>query len=259
MFIDIDKNNVFISIEGTDDEVAAWKEDFQLSYKHLIPAQRKCIFYLNSKIKLLKEKKYVIGGHSKGGNLALVGTMYLGLIRQNKVKAIYSFDGPGLNDREFRSFRYLSIKDKYHLVLSDYSMVGLLLNHTEDYKIVSSYKKGILAHSLYNWRVSDDKFYCVDELSRFSKSFDTAVKKWMTKYDLKTLRLFIEDLFDIFERCNITTLYKIYAKDLKEIRTFIREASNMSDETKQILIDFIKTLLVTIKDDTFPILKSKEE
>ena len=259
MFIDINSRTVFISIEGTDDEVAAWKEDFEMAYSHFIPAQRKCIHYLNQKITLLKEKKYIIGGHSKGGNLALMGAMYLNPLKQNKIKDIYSFDGPGLNDRDFRSFRYMSLKKKYHLYLSNYSLVGLLLNRPDDAKIVSSYHKGLLAHSLYNWRVTDDKFYCVNNLSSFSRAFDKAFRKWLDKYDLKTKRLLVEDVFDIFNRCNITTLYKIHAKDLKEIKTILRETSNLSDDTKAILMDLIKTLVIAIKDDTFPMFKSKED
>ncbi|MCR4581409.1 MAG: DUF2974 domain-containing protein, partial [Bacilli bacterium] len=153
MFIDINSDTVFISIEGTDDEISAWKEDFQLSYRFLIPAQKKCIHYLSTNIKILSEKKYIIGGHSKGGNLALVGTMHLSPLKQKKVKAIYSFDGPGLNDREFKSYRYVNVVKKYHLIMSNYAIVGLLLNHKENYKIVSSYKKGLYAHSIYNWRV----------------------------------------------------------------------------------------------------------
>ena len=259
MFIDIDEDTIFISIEGTDDEIEAWREDFQLSYQFPIPSQRKCINYLNKHIRLLTEKKFIIGGHSKGGNLALVGAMFLNPLKQNKIKAIYSFDGPGLNDREIKSYRYLSIKKKYHLIMSNYAIVGLLFNYSNDYKIVSSYKKGLMAHSIYNWRVFDDKFYEVDELSNMSKSIDSSIKKWLNNYDIKTLRLFVEDIFDIFDRCNITNLYKIHARNLKEIRTVVRETNNISPETKSIIMDFIKTLLTTIKDDTFPILKSKKE
>jgi hypothetical protein len=255
MFIDISDKETFISIEGTDDEVVGWKEDFQMSYQFPIPSQKKCVEYLNKNISVFTEKKYVVGGHSKGGNLALVGCMYLPFIKNHKIKEIYSFDGPGLGDKQIRSHRYLTVKDKYNLVIPNYSIVGILLNNKVERKIVSSYRKGIYAHSVINWRVTDDKFFEAEELSPFSKYLESTVIRWVHSYNLKTRRKFVEDLFDIFDRCNIKTLYKIHAKDLKEISTVAREAKNISPETKKLLKDFIKMLLDTVKEDTFSFIK----
>ena len=255
MFIDISDSEVFVSIEGTDDEVAAWKEDFQLSYKFPVPAQKMSSDYLNKHISIFSEKKYIVGGHSKGGNLALVGCMYLPFLKQHKIEHIYSFDGPGLNDKEIRSHRYLSLKDRYTLILPNYSIVGIMLNNKVERKIVSSYKKSFLAHSVYNWQIKDDEFVYVDSLSSFSKSLEETVLKWVHTTDLKTRQRLVEDVFDIFDRCNIKTLYKIHAKDLKEISTFVREAKNISPETKKVIKDFLALLIDTVKEDTFSFIK----
>jgi hypothetical protein len=259
MCIDIDENLVFVSIEGTDDEVVGWKEDFQLSYIFPIPAQRACIKYLKKNISLLSNKKYILSGHSKGGNLALVGAMYMPFLKQHKIEAVYSFDGPGLNKKELSSYRYLYIKNRYHLIIPNYSIVGLLLNNKDTYKIVSSYKKGLYAHSVYNWRISGDSFYEVDELSNFSKNVDKTITKWLELYDFDTRKRFVEDLFDIFERCNIKTLYKIHAKDLKAISLVIKESNNLSKESKKMLKELLSILVQTVKEDTFSIFKSKQD
>ena len=259
MCIDINKNLVFVSIEGTDDEVAGWKEDFQLSYAFPVPAQRACINYLKKNVSLLNNKKYILSGHSKGGNLALVGAMYMPFLKQHKIESIYSFDGPGLRKKEASSYRYLYIKSKYHLIIPNYSIVGLLLNNNNDYKIVSSYKKGLYAHSIYNWRISGDKFYEAEELSNMSKSIDKTITKWLDLYDANTRKKFVEDLFDIFERCNIKTLYKIHAKDLKEISLVIKESKNLSKESKKMLKELLSILFETVKEDTFLIFKSKQD
>jgi hypothetical protein len=259
MFIDLDKDTIFISIEGTDDEIAGWKEDFQLSYRFPIPAQKRCAEYLNKKISLFSEKKYIISGHSKGGNLALVGSMYMPIVKQHKIKDIYSFDGPGLRNEEVKSFRFLGLKSKFHKIIPNYSVVGLLLNNTEEYKIVKSHKKGIYAHSIYYWSVDDDKFEETAELSNFSKRIDNTITTWLNKYDYETRREFVKDLFDIFDRCGIETLYKIHAKDLKEIMLVIKESSKLSDESKTILKELVSTFISIVKEDTFSILKSKQE
>ena len=146
-------------------------------------------------------------------------------------------------------------KNKYNLILPEYSIVGVLLNNKVERKVVGSYRMGIYAHSVYNWKVSGDSFVAAKDLSSLSKSIESTVIKWVNSYDLKTRRRFVEDLFDIFERCNIKTLYKIHAKDLKEITTVVREAKNISPESKKLIKEFVSMLITTVKEDTFSFIK----
>ena len=43
---------------------------------------------------------FMVGGHSKGGNLALTSAMELNIIKKFKIKKIYNNDGPGLRYEE---------------------------------------------------------------------------------------------------------------------------------------------------------------
>jgi hypothetical protein len=259
MFIDIDPNTVFISVEGTDDEIVGWKEDFQMSYQFPIPSQRRAASYLNKHIPFFSKKNYIISGHSKGGNLALVGTMYMNMLKQHKIKEIYSFDGPGLKKEQLKSYRYLSVQKRFHSLIPNYSIVGLLFNNPKESKIIKSNVKGIYAHSIYNWDIIDDKFNQVNELSKFSKNLDKAITNWLNKYDYQTRREFVEDIFNVFERCNIETLYKIHAKDIKELLLIVRESGKLSDDTKEIIKELLSSIIDVIKEDTFTIRKSKQD
>lgn len=256
--IDINDKETFISIEGTDDEVVAWKEDFEMAYMFPVPAQKMCMDYLRNNVKFFSNRKYIIGGHSKGGNLALVGSMYLPFFKRMKIKDIYSFDGPGLNDDQFNSKEYKRIENKYHLYLPNYSIVGIMLNNKKDSKVVKSRVIGIKAHLICNWDVDDTRF-TLTKLSPFSKAFDKIITKWIKNNDKETIKNFIEDLFDIFERCNIHNLCGINAKDIKEITTVARETQNISPESKERIKELGKIFIDTIKEETFKIFKSKEE
>ena len=156
--IDLNDKLTYISIEGTDDEVVAWKEDFEMAYMFPVPAQKMCIDYLKNNVKFLSNKKYIIGGHSKGGNLALVGTMYLPFFKRMKVKSIWSFDGPGLNDEQINSKEYNRVKDKYHFYLPNYSIVGMMLNNRAEMNVVKASNVTIKSHSIYYWMTTDNKF-----------------------------------------------------------------------------------------------------
>ena len=65
----------YLSFEGTDSEVIGWKEDFELIYKFPIQAQIHAADYFNTTLTLFDRKVY-LGGHSKGGNLAMYAYMY---------------------------------------------------------------------------------------------------------------------------------------------------------------------------------------
>ena len=69
----------------------------------------------------------IVCGHSKGGNLALTASLGTGLLKRHKIKAIYSFDGPGLRKEEFSSFNYKNISKKLINIVPSQSMIGVLL------------------------------------------------------------------------------------------------------------------------------------
>ena len=256
--IDLNDRLTYISIEGTDDEIVAWKEDFEMAYMFPVPAQKMCIDYLKNNVKFIGNKKYIIGGHSKGGNLALVGTMYLPFYKRMKVKDIWSFDGPGLNNEQINSKEYKKVKDRYHLVIPNYSIVGMMLNNTDNVHVVKASNVTILSHSIYYWMTKDNEFI-TGRLSTLSKTFDKVVSRFIETHDKETIKRFIEDLFDIFDRCNIHDLCGLNEKDIKQITTVAREAKNISPESKDIIKEFGKSLIETFKEDTFALLKSKEE
>ena len=58
-----------ISFRGTDNTLAGWKEDCDLSYKEEIPAQRMACEYVEEMA--ASADRIELLGHSKGGNLAL--------------------------------------------------------------------------------------------------------------------------------------------------------------------------------------------
>ena len=91
-----------ISFEGTDKHISSFREDANLACIYPVPSQTEAINYVNKNIKLFGPK-VIIGGHSKGGNLALISGMYMKKYKQHKILKIYSNDGPSIRKKEFES------------------------------------------------------------------------------------------------------------------------------------------------------------
>ena len=98
--IKLPNRRIFISFEGTDGYVSGWKEDFMLVNTFPLKAHLEAIKYINKSINIFSPRIY-IGGHSKGGNLALVAAMYCKKYIYPKIINVFSNDGPGLRQKNY--------------------------------------------------------------------------------------------------------------------------------------------------------------
>ena len=63
----------YLSFRGTDNTVVGWKEDFNMAFETGVPSQRAALAYLE-RVSPMVEGPLYLGGHSKGGNLAVYAT-----------------------------------------------------------------------------------------------------------------------------------------------------------------------------------------
>ncbi len=68
--------SIFVSYRGTDNTLVGWKEDFNLSFQEDVPAQLESIKYLEEIARAYPYQKIRLGGHSKGGNLAIYSASF---------------------------------------------------------------------------------------------------------------------------------------------------------------------------------------
>lgn len=244
--IEINNSLIYVSFEGTDQLISGWKEDFMMSYQFPVLSQKMAIKYMNKFI--FNRHKIIIGGHSKGGNLAVVAGMYANMFVKNKIIKVYNNDGPGLREEQFNSNKYKNMEKKLVSIIPNYSVVGLLLKHSDKYIVVKSMKRGINAHNFTNWVISDDKLL-ITKLSNYSKIINKTVNKWLDKYSDSERELFVKELFLIFDRANIYSLTDIN-DNKKLIFNIIKETKGIDIKTKNMIMDFIYLLFSLFKEET---------
>lgn len=239
-------NNRYVIFEGTDDSIIGWKEDFELTYMYPTIAQKKGTKYLKNIL-----KKYngniLVCGHSKGGNLALVGTMNLGILDKKRISKIYSFDGPGLRKREFKSLNYRLIRNKLVNIIPTLSIIGLLLKQ-ENTTVVESTSNGISQHDVNTWLCEDDKLK-LGELSSTSIRLDNTISTWLDKHSNDERRRIIEGVFDIFKSCNIDSILDIKENKVRVLVDILKSSYNMDSETKNIIIGSIRLFIKELSSE----------
>lgn len=239
MTIEYMKNHLYVSFEGTDELMSSWKEDFVFGYKFPTESHKLAIKYLNKHF-TFTTKKLIVGGHSKGGNLALVSSMYSNIFVRSKIKYVYSGDGPGLLDKQFNSKKYNKIKNKYIHIIPSYSFVGLFLR-TSNNKVVKCKYKSILSHDALFWEVEDDHFI-ETELSPLSTEIQNELRNWFYRYNDEDKKQFINNLMGVFERAEVESLLDIKENNSK-LLNIIYETKDIKGNDKTILLDFINVLI----------------
>lgn len=242
----VPNDSLYVVFEGTDGTLWGWKEDFKLTYAYPVEAQLLATSYLNKVIKLTGPN-VVVCGHSKGGNLALVGAMRTNIFKKHKIKNIYSFDGPGLKKEEFKSLNYKLVRSKIINIIPNLSLVGILLEQ-ENLNVIKSRGIGLLQHDPATWQVDDDKLIEAVQ-DNLSIRLDENINSWLEKHNYQEREEIIEGVFSIFEDAGINNFYDKQTNKIELIQKIIKSTLDMDKETKEIILTSIKLLVTDFGTD----------
>ena len=84
----------YAAYRGTDSSIVGWKEDCFLVFDEAVPAQLSALAYLSQVPEIARGPLY-LGGHSKGGNLAVYAGVKCEGSMAARIEKIYNHDGPG--------------------------------------------------------------------------------------------------------------------------------------------------------------------
>lgn len=118
-------NTIYVAYRGTDNTIVGWKEDFNMSFSELVPAQTDAANYLNN-IAYKYKNNIRVGGHSKGGNLAVYAAAFCDTEIQDRIINVYNNDGPGFCDKIINSKQYQNIIKKVHTYIPQSSITGVI-------------------------------------------------------------------------------------------------------------------------------------
>ena len=239
--IEYQPNKVFVSYEGTDEQISGWKENVILGFEFPTLTHKKAIEYLKKNYTFTK-KRLIVGGHSKGGNLALVASMCSNFLVKHHIDKIYNMDGPGLLKKEFDSRSFKNIQKKYIHIIPENSIVGILLYSTNQ-KYIKSNVVGPLAHDILYWVIQDTKFV-ESKLTSFSNELHQNIIKYIDNHNKNDFQETVDNLYNISKKVDINTLMEI--KNSKKIMAFIKECKSLNQSSRNMVYDLIGTILQSI-------------
>lgn len=193
----LEGNLAFVAFRGTDNSIVGWKENFNMAYMTPVPAQLEAQRYLTAVMRHMPFRKFIVGGHSKGGNLAIYASAQCPQQLQNRILRVYNHDGPGFKEDFLGSSGYQRIKQRIHTILPQSSMIGTLLTQSRDCRIVKSTGLGFEQHNPLRWVFTENDLTDVPSLSKEAMRMDKIMDDWLAQMDISQRALIVETLFDI--------------------------------------------------------------
>lgn len=121
--IHLSEEEIYISYLGTDSTIFGWKEDFNMSFMDNVPCQIAGKEYLEKIAEKYPNKKIRIGGHSKGGNVAIFSAISVSKDIQNRIIKVYNYDGPGFNKNIIEKYENNEIISKIETYIPQDSVI----------------------------------------------------------------------------------------------------------------------------------------
>ncbi len=209
----------YIAFRGTDDSLVGWREDFMMSYTKT-PAQQEALDYLERVID--DSSEYYVGGHSKGGNLALYGCCNLSEKKLSRVKHIYNNDGPGLCPEVSDVSLIDRIRLRTTVIMPSYCVFGKIFPHDfPDKKIVKSSYKNIEQHDIMSWQVDRGKLDRAPDFEPSSLWINEVADKWLDVVTAEERERLVNSIFDTVEKHGAETRQQILDGGVDEVEDLL--------------------------------------
>lgn len=231
-----------VAMRGTDASLAGWKEDFNMAFASPVPAQLKAAEYVNWAGDTT-DKPLMVCGHSKGGNLAVYGASFCREEVQNRITAVYNYDGPGLTPQQAADPAHVRLMPRISVMIPRGSFVGTLFEQTDDVVYVESDAVGLMQHYSYNWQVEGMGFVLAEKPTDPSAFMTGAMRELIASMDMEERRLFVEALYSILSASEATDLVTLFNEWQVRSVKMLRYYKNLDKSTRDVVISVVRKFL----------------
>lgn len=237
----LDENLFFSAFRGTDEKIVSFYEDAELAYKFPISSQATALKYISETIEKLGGRHF-IGGHSKGGNLAIFAFLFLSNQEKDHIIRVYNNDGPGLpNEVAEIMFTPQASETVYNLLPED-SIIGRMLAPGGKTKIIKSDAVGGAQHNMFTWILKGSEFEAAKRFSLLSEYMEDTLTESLETTEPEQLRSIVQKLFEIAKSAGIKTIDDINIKNYKSIIAAVPELYKLANDENGEIPAVIKTL-----------------
>ena len=254
----IDKNTGYICYRGTDPTLTALKEDLNLAFE-VVPAQQLALSYLNVIGRSFKGKIYV-GGHSKGGNMAVYASANCDQEVFDKILKVYNMDGPGFDASVIEKETFDRVGPKLVTYLPKSSIVGMMLEpYGGETFVIDSFGISIGQHEPFRWKVTTDDFVYLNELDGPSHYVKATLDKWLSEIPVEERKEFVEAMDAIMSASQAEKTGDVVPGLFKNFMSVTKVLRSMDDSTRKAVIKSLGKLFAAAGSSIPSIFKNESD
>ncbi|MBM6991604.1 MAG: DUF2974 domain-containing protein [Mobilibacterium timonense] len=244
----LDDTTDYIAFRGTDGNLLGWKEDFNMSFMEEVPSQGMAVDYINrffgEKDRRGRRRRVIIGGHSKGGNMAIYGGLKCDGGIHSRIIQIFSHDGPGFRSDVLEKLQEIQDRDNIYVrkLVPKASIIGMLMSDTGDYEVVDCQGVGIMQHYAFAWAVEGMDFVYCDGLSQAGEFNDRTIRDWLTSATYEERENFTETLYGLLVNNGINTLTDLKNLTPGKIVTIVASLGSVDEESRKNFFRIFRSL-----------------
>ena len=270
----LSKRLFYVAFRGTDATPVGWKEDFNMAVRCPVPSQESAYRYADSILdrtkRFLSAKEspgIMIGGHSKGGNMAVYAAMQitqsdleatneraqrLGLLpalggsvpgRNCRISRIFSHDGPGMPQVMVHSRAYQAIAARIDKTVPESSIIGMLLQSQIKPTFVKADAISILQHMGSSWQVTQSgEFERASELTGGAQLISKTIDGWFDRVSQGQRERAINQIYDIFAAAGYGNIADLVANWTNSLPKIVAAARGTDVETRELIKDVLKAI-----------------
>lgn len=237
----LEDGTIYVAFRGTDETIVGWKEDFNMAFLSPVPGQALSVKYLNIVTERFHNPFYV-GGHSKGGNLAVYSAMNCADAVQERILKVYSMDGPGFRPEVLEQCGYDRIADRVVKFLPHSSMIGMIFEWDTRYQVVESRSFGLAQHNPYNWKIKNGEFVLAEDIYGRARLVDNTINEWISSLDDQQIKLFVDTLYQVISASEADDLIAITADWKRSMTGVVAALKGVDEDTVKVLQEIVKGL-----------------
>ena len=238
----------FIAYRGTDGSFIGWEEDFRMFISPTLPSQEQALRYFEAAAQF-SDCRFILGGHSKGGNLAIYAAINSEPSLKKRICGIYNFDGPGFRGDVIKSSGFADVKDRLHSYVPQSSIFGMMLEHDEDFAIVKSRSKSFMQHDIYSWEINVNDFEYLDSLTNSGYFVEHTFGDFLEKLSDEEKESFTKAFFSVLESTDNTDFREIIKSPVSGSAAMLRSLKNLNKTERSALSKAIIEAVRSAKDN----------
>ena len=248
--LQIDIDCYFVGYRGTESNFVDWKEDLNLSFMKEIPSRVAATKYLHDFMNTVSGN-VIIGGHSKGGDLATFAFKHLSPELQPRIIHTYSIDGP-----TSIKTKHLHLQDRITKLVPQTSLIGIIMDRSKKFQVVKSTADFMEQHNPFTWCVDDnDDFDYLPQTDKFSKIMQESLISWQTELSPTIKKDFINSLFKAVNKTGSTSVNEFTKHWQQNVFTIFKISLRQPSETRKVWRNvsgkFVKCLITSTSKHAF--------